>query len=319
MRIFAGLCLVLWATSLSAQSNFVTIGTGSITGVYFPTGGAICRVLNKQRDMHGYRCVVDPTGGSIDNLDGLRDGFIDIGVVQADVQFDAVMGENAFKAEPMPDLRTMFSVHAEAFTLLVRNDSGIESFADLAGKRVNIGNPGSGNRATMALMMEAFSLTPDDFAEATEYGGDAMLEAMCENQLDAAVYTIGHPSALIKELTGFCDTSILPVDSDEVIAMELSHPFYQGVTIPGGMYASNAENIATIGVGATVVTMADADEALIYTVTKAVFENLAEMRSLHPAFANLIAEEMAAGNVSAPFHPGAERALRELRLFDTSD
>ena len=319
MRIIASFVLLLWAGIASAQGGFVTIGTGSITGVYFPTGGAICRLLNKDRDTHGYRCVVDPTGGSIDNLDALRDRYIDIGVVQADVQHDAVMGEKAFKAEPMPDLRTMFSVHAEAFTLLVRDDSGIESFTDLVGKRVNIGNPGSGNRATMVLVMEAYGISPDDFAVVTEYSGDVMLEAMCEGELDAAVYTIGHPSALIKELTGFCDTSILPVDDDDIIAMELAHPFYQGVTIPGGMYASNPDDISTIGVGATVVTMADTEEELIYSVTKSVFTNIAELRSLHPAFANLVAEEMAADNVTAPFHPGAERALRELRLFDTSD
>ncbi len=319
MRILLVIWLTLWAGLALAQGGFVTIGTGSITGVYFPTGGAICRLLNKNRDTHGYRCVVDPTGGSIDNLDALRDGWIDIGVVQADVQYDAVMGVKAFQSEPMPDLRTMFSVHAEAFTLLVRDGSGIESFSDLVGKRVNIGNPGSGNRATMELVMDSFGIANTDFADATEFPGDVMLEAMCNGELDAAVYTIGHPSALIKELTGFCDTSILPVASDEMILMEMEHPFYRGVTIPGGMYASNPDDIATIGVGATVVTMADADEDLIYAVTRAVFDNIVELRSLHPAFANLMAEEMVGEDLTAPLHPGAEKALRELRLFDTSD
>lgn len=319
MRFFLIVWLTVWASIVSAQGNFVTIGTGSITGVYFPTGGAICRLLNKERDAHGFRCVVDPTGGSIDNLDALRDGWIDIGVVQADVQFDAVNGVNAFKSEPMPDLRTLFSVHAEAFTLLARNDSGIGDFTDLVGKRVNIGNPGSGNRATMDLVMDAFDMTKSDFAVATEYSGDVMLEAMCNGELDAAVYTIGHPSALIKELTGFCETSIISVASDEVVLMELEHPFYRSVTIPGGMYVSNDEDISSIGVGATIVTMADAEDDLIYAITRAVFDNLTELRNLHPAFANLIAQNMAAGDVTAPFHPSAERALRELRLFDTAD
>ncbi len=319
MRKYLVLWVLVWGGMAAAQGGFVTIGTGSITGVYFPTGGAICRMLNKSQQDHGYRCVVDPTGGSIDNLDYLRNGWIDIGVVQADIQYDAVMGEGAFKAEPMDQLRTMFAMHSESFTLLVRNDSGISSFTDLAGKRVNIGNPGSGNQATMELVMSAYGLTIEDFAQATEFDGDIMLEAMCNGELDAAVYTIGHPSALIKELTGYCDTTILPVAGDEVIMMEMSHPFYRGVTIPAGMYASNPDDIATIGVNATVVTMAEADEAMIYAITRSVFENIVELRSLHPAFANLQTAEMATGDVTAPYHPGAERALRDLRLFDTSD
>lgn len=319
MRIFIVLGLAFWANIATAQGSFVTIGTGSITGVYFPMGGAICRLLNKDRDIHGYRCLVDPTGGSIDNLNNLRDNFIDIGVVQSDVQSDAVNGVNSFAGEAVPDLRAMFSVHAEAFTLLVKDGSGIESFADLAGKRVNIGNPGSGNRATMDLIMTAYGMHRSNFAPASELHGNAMLDAMCDGELDAAVYTIGHPSALIKELTGFCDVSILPVVDNEVLGLMAEHPFYRDVTIPGGMYPSNDNDVQTIGVGATVVTVAQADEMLIYTVTRAVFDNMSELRGLHPAFANLIAEEMANEGISAPLHPGALRALEELRLFDPVD
>jgi len=130
--------------------EFITIGTGGVTGVYYPTGGAICRLVNKGRKEHGVRCSVESTGGSVYNINTIREGELEFGVAQSDWQYHAFNGSSKFEeAGPFENLRAVFSVHPEPFTVVARADSGITNFEDLKGKRVNIGNPGSGQRGTM--------------------------------------------------------------------------------------------------------------------------------------------------------------------------
>ena len=196
--------------SASAQS-FITIGTGGVTGVYYPTGGAICRLVNKSRKEHGIRCSVESTGGSVYNLNTIRAGELDMGVAQSDWQYHAYNGTSKFKdAGPNKDLRAVFSVHAEPFTVVARKDSGIKNFDDLKGKRVNIGNPGSGQRGTMEVLMAAKGWTRDDFALVSELKSAEQSKALCDNKIDAMVFTVGHPSGSIKEATTSCDTVLVP-------------------------------------------------------------------------------------------------------------
>ena len=183
------------------QQQFISIGTGGVTGVYYPTGGAICRLVNKTRKEHGIRCAVESTGGSVYNINTIKAGELEFGVAQSDWQHHAYNGTSKFADNPFPEVRAMFSVHPEPFTLLVRGDSGIDSFEGLKGKRVNVGNPGSGQRATMEVVMEAFGISMDDFALATEYKGSEMAKQICDDNIDAMIYTIGHPAAAIKEAT----------------------------------------------------------------------------------------------------------------------
>ena len=300
-----------------AQQQFISIGTGGVTGVYYPTGGAICRLVNKTRKEHGIRCAVESTGGSVYNINTIKGGELEFGVAQSDWQHHAYNGTSKFEGDAaFPGIRAMFSVHPEPFTLLVRGDSGITSFEELAGKRVNVGNPGSGQRATMEVVMNAFGIGMDDFALATEYKGSEMAKEICDGNIDAMIYTIGHPAAAIKEATTTCDVRLISVVGEPIDKLVADNPYYRVATIPGGMYAGTDTDTTTFGVGATFVTSADVPEDVAYVVAKSVMENLDDFRGLHPAFANLDAKQMINDGLSAPLHPGAEKAYKELGLMD---
>lgn len=315
LKLTAATVAATMAFSAAATAQeFISIGTGGVTGVYYPTGGAICRLVNKSRKEHGIRCAVESTGGSVYNINTIKAGELEFGVAQSDWQHHAYHGTSKFSENPFPDVRAVFSVHPEPFTLIVRADSGITDFQGLKGKRVNVGNPGSGQRATMEVAMEAFGLTMDDLALATEYKGSEMAKQLCDGNIDAMIYTIGHPAAAIKEATTTCDATLVSVSGPEVDKLVADNPFYRVATIPGGMYKGTDTDTTTFGVGATFVTSAQISDDVVYTVAKAVMENLDDFRNLHPAFKNLDASEMVNDGLSAPLHPGAERAYKELGL-----
>ncbi|MCJ7872711.1 TAXI family TRAP transporter solute-binding subunit [Marinovum sp. 2_MG-2023] len=302
---------VLAPAALVAE-EFITIGTGGVTGVYYPTGGAICRLVNKGRRDHGVRCSVESTGGSVYNINTIREGELEFGVAQSDWQYHAYNGSSSFSdAGAFEGLRAVFSVHPEPFTVVARADSGIASFADLKGKRVNIGNPGSGQRGTMEVLMEAMGWSTDDFALATELKAAEQSAALCDNQIDAMVYTVGHPSGSIQEATTACDSVLVEVSGDAVAGLVNDNPFYSVATIPGGMYRGNDADTTTFGVRATFVTSADVSEDVVYTLVSGVFENFDDFKSLHPAFANLTEAEMVSASLSAPLHDGAAKYYKE--------
>ncbi|MET0027559.1 MAG: TAXI family TRAP transporter solute-binding subunit [Candidatus Thiodiazotropha sp.] len=312
MKIILGICLLLLPlTGITAEQRFIGIGTGGLTGVYYPTGGAICRLLNMERKRHGIRCTVESTGGSIFNLNTIASGELDFGVAQSDWQYHAYHGSSKFSEQgPNPDLRAVFSIHSEPFTVMARKDSGIKAFEDLKDKRVNIGNPGSGQRGTMEVMMNLVGWTKDDFKLASELKATEQARALCDNKIDAMVYVVGHPNASIKEAATACDTRLVPVEGKAVDELIRDTPYYASAVIPGGMYRGTDTDTQTFGVKATLVTSASVDENVVYELVKAVFDNLEDFRKLHPAFAHLKAAEMLEGN-SAPFHPGALRYYKE--------
>jgi len=300
----------------SAEQQFISIGTGGVTGVYYPTGGAICRLVNRDRKEHGIRCAVESTGGSVYNINTIKAGELEFGVAQSDWQHHAYNGTSKFADNPFPNIRAMFSVHPEPFTLLVRADSGITSFEGLKGNRVNVGNPGSGQRATMEVVMEAFGMGMDDFSLATEYKGSEMAKQICDNNIDAMIYTIGHPAAAIKEATTSCDVKLVSVTGAPIDKLVSDNPYYRVATVPGGMYTGNPDDTTTFGVGATFVTSTDISDDVAYIVAKSVMSNLDDFRKLHPAFANLDAAQMISDGLSAPLHPGAAKAYKELGLMN---
>ncbi|MBU2994780.1 TAXI family TRAP transporter solute-binding subunit [Octadecabacter sp. B2R22] len=309
------------AATMSAPTvmaeEFITIGTGGVTGVYYPTGGAICRLVNQGRRDHGVRCSVESTGGSVYNINTIREGELEFGVAQSDWQYHAYNGTSRFEESgPFENLRAVFSVHPEPFTVVARADSGITSFEDLQGKRVNIGNPGSGQRGTMEVLMEALGWTTDDFALATELKASEQSAALCDNQIDAMVYTVGHPSGSISEATTACDSVLVEVSGDVVAQLIEDNSFYRSATIPGGMYRGNDDDVMTFGVGATFVSSADVSEDVVYTLVKSVFDNIDDFRGLHPAFANLDPADMASAGLSAPLHDGAARYYQEAGLIE---
>ena len=307
---------VMTAASITVAQEFISIGTGGVTGVYYPTGGAICRLVNKSRKEHGIRCAVESTGGSVYNINTIKAGELEFGVAQSDWQHHAYNGTSKFADNPFPDLRAVMSVHPEPFTLIVRGDSGIDSFEALKGKRVNVGNPGSGQRATMEVVMDAFGIGMDDLALATEYKGSEMAKQLCDDNIDAMIYTIGHPAAAIKEATTTCDAKLVSVTGAPIDKLVADNPFYRVATIPGGMYKGTDGETATFGVGATFVTSTNVPEETVYIVAKSVMENIDDFKGLHPAFANLEPAQMVKDGLSAPLHDGAARAYKELGLID---
>jgi TRAP transporter TAXI family solute receptor len=307
--------LLTASASVSAQS-FITIGTGGVTGVYYPTGGAICRLVNKGRKEHGIRCSVESTGGSVYNLNTIRAGELDMGVAQSDWQYHAYNGTSKFEDQgPNKALRAVFSVHPEPFTVVARKDSGIKTFDDLKGKRVNIGNPGSGQRGTMEVVMAAKGWSKDDFALVSELKAAEQSQALCDNKIDAMVYVVGHPNGSIKEATTSCDTVLVPVDGPAIEKLIADNSYYRSATIPGGMYSGSPDDVVTFGVGATFVSSTNTSADTVYQVVKAVFENFDSFRKLHPAFGNLQKEEMIKDGLSAPLHDGAARYYNEAGLM----
>jgi TRAP transporter TAXI family solute receptor len=208
-------------------------------------------------------------------------------------------------------LRAVFSVHPEPFTLLSRGDKPIRRFEDLKGYKVNVGNPGSGQRATMEVVMEAFGIKMSDFALAAELKGSEMAQALCDGKIDAMIYTVGHPAAAITEAVTTCDVDLVDVKGAPIDKLVRENSFYRVASIPGGMYAGNDQETTTFGVGATVITSAKVPDDVVYIVVKAVFDNFADFKKLHPAFANLKEDQMISDGLSAPLHPGAVRYYKE--------
>ncbi len=311
--------MALFAASvLSAPADtFITIGTGGVTGVYYPAGSAICRVVNKNRKENGIRCSVEATGGSVYNVNTIREGELDMGIVQSDVQYKALKGEgDEFESQgAYPDLRSVFSMHAEPFTVVARDDSHIQTFDDLKGKRVNVGNPGSGQRSTMEVVMQRKGWTMSDFALASELKSSEQAQALADNVIDAMVFTVGHPSGAIQEATATVDAHLVPVEGPTIDQLVKDLSYYSEAVIPGGLYRGTDRDVHTFGVRATVVTSAQVPEEVVYQVVKAVFENFDDFKKLHPAFANLNKEEMVSQALSAPLHPGAEKYYKEAGLL----
>ncbi|MDO6461832.1 TAXI family TRAP transporter solute-binding subunit [Granulosicoccaceae sp. 1_MG-2023] len=296
----------------SAQQQFISIGTGGVTGVYYPAGGAICRLVNKDRKDHGIRCSVESTGGSVYNINTVRSGELEFGVAQSDWQYHAYKGTSKFEDQgPFEKERAVFALHPEPFTVLARKDAGISGFEDLKGKKVNVGNPGSGQRATTELVMDAFGMTMDDLALAAELKGSEMSQALCDGKIDAMIYVVGHPAAAITEAATTCDVEVVPVAGEPIEKLVADHSYYRIATIPAGMYKGTDKDVTTFGVGATIISSADVSDDVVYTMVKAVFDNFDDFKKLHPAFAILKEEEMIKDGLSAPLHPGAEKYYKE--------
>lgn len=300
----------------AAASKAITIGTGAVTGVYYPAGGAICRLFNLTRKEHGIRCFVESTNGSIYNLNALRVGELDFGVVQSDWQYNAYKGQSVFAHGPaFTKLRSVFSLHSEMFTVVARGDSDIKTFDDLKGHRVNIGNPGSGMRAIMDELMVIKGWSRGSFKEVSELRPADQAKALCENKIDAMVFAAGHPNGLIQEVTSMCNARIIPVNGPEVTKLLNMHPYYARTNIPGGMYRGNGKEIQTFGIKATLVTTADEDEETVYQLTKAVFDKFDNFKTLHFVFATLDKERMVSSGLTAPLHAGARRYYIEAGLL----
>lgn len=307
---------LLFVSCSKQQTNFVTIGTGGVTGVYYPTGGAISRMINLQKDVYQIKATVESTPGSVYNINAVISGDLDFGITQSDRQYQAYHGLAEWAdSGKQEDLRAIFSIHPESITLIVSEESGINSLADLKGKRINLGNPGSGQLQNSRDILKAIGLDEKDFnaefVKAVEAPG-----LLQDERIDAFFYTVGHPNGNIKESTsGRIKVKIIPITGPEIDKMLEEFPYYAKSVIPKEFYPNslNEEDINTIGVKATFITSVNVNEKIVYAMTKEVFENLEEFKKLHPAYKVLTKENMMAG-LSAPIHEGASRYFKEIGL-----
>lgn len=284
----------------------IVIGGGSTTGVYYQVALHTCNIINRHMG-ETYNCVGRPALGSVFNINAVNRGLLDFGVAQSDRNYQATNGEADWDGSPMENLRSVFSVHAETVLLIARADSGIESVNDLAGKRVNIGNPGSGQRGNAEDVIRIYGVENID-AQGLQQG--AASRALIDGNIQAFFYTVGNPAAAIEEPANSTDIRLIPINSDAIRSFVSERPYYVMHTIPGGTYNGVDNDVETYGVKATVVTSSEVSEEKVYDFVKAIFEHLDEFKAAHPAFADLEPEQMLQG-LTAPFHDGAARYYRE--------
>lgn len=313
VAVIVSMCLVGCGAK---ETRFVTIGTGGVTGLYYPTGGAISRMLNKRFRQFGIKATVESTSGSVFNINAVIQGDMEFGIAQSDRQYQAYHGLAEWsESGPQSDLRAVFSIHAEPITLVVSEQCGIRDIRDMGGKRINLGNPGSGQLQNSRDVLAAARLSENDisaeYVKAVEAPG-----LLQDERLDGFFYTVGHPNGNIKEATsGRIRVRIVPIQGEKIDKMVEDYPYYAKALIPHSFYprALNSEDIETIGVKATFVTSRNVDEALVYALAKVVFENLEDFKSLHPAYKYLTRQNMLQG-LTAPVHRGAMRYYREVGL-----
>jgi TRAP transporter TAXI family solute receptor len=317
--LLAAMAVCLFATpAVKAATKYVTIGTGGVTGVYYPAGKAIAKMVNVKKDIYGLKVTVESTGGSVFNVNAILNGDLDLGIVQSDRQFEAVKGLAEWKDKgPQKSLRALFSIHAETFFLVASEASGIKSYPDLKGKVVAVGNPGSGQRQNFIDALAAYGMSYDDLAKTEGLKAAESANMLQDERIDAFVYTVGNPNGLIKESTsGRIPVRFIAMDKPQLDALTAKFPYFVSAFIPKVFYPKvlNKGDTLTFAVKATVMTRAEVPEAVIYAITKEVFENLASFKKLHQAFSQLNKKEMLKG-LSAPLHPGAVKYYKEAGLL----
>jgi TRAP transporter TAXI family solute receptor len=312
----AWLCLAFssMTTAADAAPTHITIATGSVSGVYYPAGGAICRIINKSQPQHQLHCSVITSPGSTANIEKLRHQEVPLAIVQSDVEQHAFTGTQGFP-DKMPELKALFNLYTEAFTIVVRKDENIHQFSELLGKKIDIGNPGSGERAVMDILMPNLHWTDKDFAAVSTLNADDRAQALCNNQIDAFVYMVGHPSGAIREATNTCDTQLIAVPPELIQQIIQAYPEYSATVIPGGLYRGNDNDTQTLGVTATLLTTGALPDDTAYKLVKVIAENLPQLRRSHPALKDLSLADMAKASVRIPLHPGARKYYQEQQVL----
>ncbi len=320
-RVMLRLLTLAWCSVITTSyaQSFITIGTGPINGVYYPTGGAICKLVNQERQQHNLRCLVESTTGSIYNINKLKDQEFDFGIVQSDWQFHGYNGTNQFSSQgPYNKMRAILSLHDEPFNIIVRKDAGINNLEDLKGKRINIGESGSGDRATMEIVMDNLGWDHNDFQHISIPPAERS-EALCNNKIDAYIFLVGHPNGAIKEAAVYCNAKMISANGKNIDKIISTHPFYAKSITPNGIYKGINKDIESFGVSATLISSTDVSDETVYALTKSIFENFDTFKRLHPAFANLNKTDMLKNGLSIPFHSGAVRYYQEAGYLQVNE
>lgn len=300
---------------LALSDGFVTIGTGDPDGVYYPIGRGLCRIANREREEHGLRCSAEATPGSIYNVRMLAEGQLEFAILQGDVLYEAYAGTGLWTERPFADLRSVMPLHPEIATLVVDGTLRIEALADLLGRRINGGHPGSGSRSSFETVLDVFEVGADDFEQITELRGSALPDALCDGRIAAFVEVVGHPSGLVRNVRQRCGAQIFPLAAPAIDRMLDELPYLERLDIPGDLYGLPAD-IPGFGSHAMLATRAGVGEDVVYLLTRELLAQLDEIRTLHPTLREFDHSDLAVANLAVPLHPGAERAYREAGLLE---
>jgi len=307
--------IILNILCISAYSSqFITIGTGGVTGTYYPTGSAVCKLFNQYKSQTKIRCSVESTGGSVYNVSAVQNRELDFAIAQSDVLYQAVNGTSSFKNKPLKKLKSIMAIYPELLTLVTRRDANINTLKDVKNKRINLGNPGSGNESTALALFKENRIKKSDLKLAAVYEATEMPDALKNNKIDGYFYMVGHPTANVKDAANSVDIKIVPLTGIKINNLIKKYPYFAKANIPANMYVGNSKNIPTFGVKAVLFTSSDVSEKKVYTIVKAVLENFEAFKKLHPVYSNISKKSLLDG-LSAPLHEGAKRYYKEAGLL----
>lgn len=306
----AALAALLVAAGPSLALTFFSVGTGGIDGGYYAAARAICERVNRV-DPGALRCSPEPSAGSLYNIEALREEQLDFALVQSDLHRHAYEGVEGYADRgPMQEMRSVLSLYPETVTIVARRAAGITGMADLRGRTIDIGEPGSGRRATAAVLAARLGLGTDGIDAAFEFSTNGALEALCAGDIDATILVTGHPNATIARALSECDAVLVPLTADE-IATAVEGGDYVRSYIPLSAYPALTADVASVAVVATLVTRAGVDESLVATVVRTVLADRERLATESRLLAALDPFAMAGAALTAPLHPGAATAFAE--------
>ena len=297
---------LLFVSTLGAK-EFVSIGTGGMTGTYYPVGGALCRIVNKDPQM---KCSVQSTGGSVYNVNNVLKKELNFGFVQSDVVYDKYNGTGKFKDMGDTNLRSVVAIYPELLAFVVSKESGIKSINDLAGKKINVGNPGSGNEATALSVFKAYNFDIAKLGHRGVLTAQECPHALQDKKIDGYFYMVGHPTANITDAANSLPIDIVNIEGDNIDAMLKEFPYFAKGVIPKNTYLGIDHDTVSIGVKAVLVADKDASDASVAAIVRAILDNFDEYKSLHPALISVTKESLIEG-ISAPLHPAAEAEFKK--------
>jgi TRAP transporter TAXI family solute receptor len=299
---------------VATKATTVSLGTGELNGVYYPVGQAMCEIIDRNTNKSGVRCSTEGTPGSVYNLEAIRSGDLEFGIIQSDVAYAAYNGEGAYTDKPFDELRSVLSLYPELVTILVRADSGIRQIADLKGRRINVGRVGGGAFATWGAIEAALGWKDGQMAQVTDFPADAASRALCAGEIDANLWVIGHPSGTVRAQLSACATSFVAVIGPEIDALVSGAPYLTKGSIPGKVYGLDADT-PTIGTDALVMTSANENTKAVTAFAQAIIAQINDLRTKHPALASLTVEGMTGGTLSVPLHSAASQVYKDLGLL----
>ncbi|WP_457602330.1 TAXI family TRAP transporter solute-binding subunit [Nitratifractor sp.] len=294
-------------------AGFITIGTGGVTGIYFPTGSTLCRMMNQNRKNTGIRCSVEATKGSLANIQGLQKGKLDFALAQSDVVYRAYHGEGPFRDKAAKHLRSVIALYPELLTLVVRKGDGITKFTDIKGRKIDLGAPASGTRITADTVLHAFGLKESDLHYVKAKDIDEDTAKLKSGKIDGYFGVFGHPAAAIEDAANLLAIDLIPIEGKPVDALVARYPYYSKGVIPS-CYRGVSHVTPSLGVKALLVTTNKTPEKVVYALTKILLKNFDRFKKLHPAYRSLDKKALLRG-LPIPQHPGTIRAFKEAGLL----